>query len=92
MEVEVAKKPGTLSLAAVAASIDRTAAAMSQWAERMSESSSDVKDLEASFACPIVISNSSGPGATATVNQKLKFPLSVSLFFYPVWLVRNTGK
>lgn len=54
-------------MAEAAASIDRTAAEMSQWAERMRERSRDVKDLEASFTKLIVASNSSTAGAAATV-------------------------
>ena len=51
---------------AVAASMDLTAAAMSQCAERMSESSNAVKDFDASFTTPIVPSNKSGAGNAAT--------------------------
>lgn len=54
-------------LLAQAASMERTAAAMSQCAARIRESSSDVKDFDASLTMLIVDSNSSGAGAAITV-------------------------
>ena len=53
-----------------AASMERTAAAMSQWAERISERSRDVKDLNPSFTLLEVTSNSSGDGDNGTVKPK----------------------
>ena len=55
---------------ALAASMERTAADMSQRAERMRERRRDVKDLDASFTCLIVASNSSGAGHAATVGNE----------------------
>lgn len=55
-------------MVAIAASIDRTAAAMSQLAERMSERRRDVKDLNVSFTWLKDVSNNSGAGATATAS------------------------
>lgn len=63
-EVMVVVVAGTVS---AAASMERTAADMSQRAERMRERRRDVKDLDASFTCLIVASNSSGAGHAATV-------------------------
>lgn len=45
---DVLNDPAVMAVA-VAASIDRTAAAMSQWAPRMRERSSDVNDFNASL-------------------------------------------
>lgn len=56
-----------------AASIERTAAAISQRAERMRERSWDVKALEASFTKLIVDSNSSTAGAAATATDHIAF-------------------
>jgi len=58
-----------LSVVVVAASIERTAAAMSQWAARMKVRRSDVKDFDVLFTWLIVNSNSSGAGAAATVTS-----------------------
>lgn len=54
-----------------AASMERTAAAISQRAERMRERSRDVKAFEASFTKLIVASNSSTAGAAATVRDDI---------------------
>lgn len=52
-----------------AAPMERTAAAMSQCAERMRDSSCNVNDLDDSFTWHIVTSNKSGDGAAATVDS-----------------------
>ena len=66
MEVAMVVAEGLhLSVVAVAASIERTAAVISQWALCIRESSMDVKDFDTSFTCNIVDSNSSGDGAAA---------------------------
>ena len=59
-----------LSVVVVAASIERTAAAMSQWAARMNVRRSDVKDFDVLFTWLIDNSNSSGAAATVTGNEK----------------------
>lgn len=61
-----------LSVVVVAASIERTAAAMSQWAARMNVRRSDVKDFDVLFTWLIDNSNSSGAGAAATVTSNEK--------------------
>lgn len=58
---------------AVAASMERTAAAMSQCAARIRDSRSDVNDFDDSFTWLIVASNRSGDGATATVTSDSNF-------------------
>lgn len=50
-----------------AASMDLTAAAMSQWADFMSDSRRAVNDFDASLTMLIVASNISGAGDSATV-------------------------
>ena len=77
-----------LSVALVAASMERTAAAMSQWAERMWERRRDVKDLDASLTWLIVVSKSSEVGATATVTIKSR--LSDSLHLHIINATRRT--
>lgn len=64
---------------AVAASIERTAADMSQRAARIRERRSDVNDFDDSLTWHIVASNSSGAGATATVISDQQY-LFVRLF------------
>lgn len=59
-----------LSVEAVAASMERTAAVMSQCALCMRESSRDVNDFDASLTCPIVASKSSGDGTAAIAAKK----------------------
>lgn len=54
-----------LSVEAVAASMERTAAVMSQCALCIRDSSRDVKDFDASLTCTIAASNSSGVGTAA---------------------------
>lgn len=72
-KVVVVGKSVSVALAvAVAASMERTAAAMSHLAERMRERRRDVKDLDASFTCLIVASKSSGAGRGATVASENK--------------------
>lgn len=60
---------GLFSVVAAAASMERTAAAMSQWAARMRDKRRDVKDFEVSFTWFIVASKRSGAGAAATVTS-----------------------
>lgn len=60
-----------LSVEAVAASMDRTAAVMSQCALCMRDRSRDVKDLDASLTCTIVASKSSGVGTAATAAERI---------------------
>lgn len=64
-----------LSVVAVAASMERTAAVMSQCALCMSERSRDVKDFDASLTCNIVASKSGGDGAAAAKNYTIKLIL-----------------
>lgn len=61
--------PSAALALALAASMERTAAAMSQWAERIRERRRDVKDLDASFTCFIVASKSCGAGPPITVTS-----------------------
>lgn len=68
-----------VAVAVVAASMERTAAAMSQWAERMWERRRDVKDLDASLTWLIVVSKSSEVGATATVTIKSRLSDSLHI-------------
>lgn len=55
---------------AVAASMERTAAVMSQCALCIRERSRDVKDFDASLTCNIAASKSSGDGVAAIAAQK----------------------
>lgn len=59
-----------LSVEAVAASMERTAADMSQCALCMRDRSRDVKDLDASLTCTMVASKSSGVGTAAIVQKE----------------------
>lgn len=67
---------------AVAASMERTAAAMSQCAARMRDSSCNVNDLDDSFTWHIVTSNKSGDGdgVAATVNSNWHYVRFVHTF------------
>nr|GMD12399.1 hypothetical protein Iba_chr07aCG3150 [Ipomoea batatas]GMD20276.1 hypothetical protein Iba_chr07fCG3320 [Ipomoea batatas] len=56
--------------------MDLTAAAMSQWAERISERSEAVKDFEACFTKLIAASKSSGAGDIVTVIGEFIFIFS----------------
>lgn len=73
----------------LAASIDRTAAAMSHRASRMRVRRTDVKDFDTSFTWLIVASNSSGAGAgaaasTITRNKQVSMmPLVNKKYFVP---------
>jgi len=60
-----------LSLEAVAASMERTAAVMSQCALCMRDSSRDVKDFDASLTCIIAASKSSGVGTPAIAAETI---------------------
>lgn len=61
-----------LMLEKEAASMDLTAAAMSQWANRIKERSIAVNDFAASFTELIVDSNNSGGGAGASPETSSK--------------------
>lgn len=60
-----------LSVEAVAASMERTAAVMSQCALCMRDRSRDVKDFEDSLTCIIVASKSSGVGTAAIAADRI---------------------
>lgn len=60
-----------MSVEAVAASMERTAAVMSQCALCMRDRSRDVKDFDASLTCTIVASKSSGVGTAAIAAKEI---------------------